>query len=422
MHLRRSAAALALLALLGTGAAPVALSSPSSSPAGTTPDALYGDGDPRHDAVWRQSLVLLAQHAVDERPVPAAVDWLADQQCADGSFRSYRPDPTTGCGDAEDADVNATAAAVQALVATGGHRTEVARSVRWLRSVQNDDGGWGYHPGDPSDANSVAVVVGALTAAGVRPHTVRPTASSGDEQPSAYDALLAFQLGCDAPAGQRGAFAYQPEPSGRLTANDAATVAAVTAALGQGLAAEPAAEPAATPQPPRCTGDAHQPAARTPADAAEAGAAYLIRTLRSNDWHLRLSLPGGEETPDYGNTALAAVALAAGGHRDAARRSVAWLERHLDGWQGYRANPAALAHLVLATDAVGGTPRDFAGTDLVARLAALGPAPQRQTGSPDDNAQDHDEVEQAWWIVGAAVLAGVGVGALLSYRTGRRGA
>lgn len=427
MHLRRSAAALVLAACLATGLAPAAVAEDNPSPAtGDIPEALFGDGDPRHDAVWRQSVALLAQHAVGERPLPRAVAWLVDQQCDDGSFRAYRPDPDKPCGATARADVNATAAAVQALARTGGHRAEVDRSVRWLRSVQNADGGWGYAPDSPSDANSVAVVLGALTAAGEEPESVRPRDAAGDaDQPSPYDALLDFQLGCEAPTRQRGAFAYQPDEDGRRTADNGATVAAVTAALGEGLAAEPAAEEREAPRPVRCTGRADQPPARTPARAAEVGAAYLIRTLRQHDWHLRSTLPGGDDQPDFGNTALAAVALAAAGHRDAARHTVTWLERHAKDWQGLADNPAGLGYLILAAQAADADPRAFGDTDLTARLRATGPPPRQHDGTADSGSQarsaDPDSPLSFWWLVGGGLLAGAGVGWALSRRAVRRG-
>lgn len=164
MSVRRRAAALAITAVLCGTAAPAALAAPSPSPSPSAPDlpeGLYGTKDPTYDGVWRQSLAFLAQKIELVTPATKSVDWLVGQQCDSGAFASYR-DASRPCDDKTVADTNATAAAVQAVVELGVHREVVDNGVAWLKSVQNDDGGWGYNPGSPSDANSTAVVNGAL--------------------------------------------------------------------------------------------------------------------------------------------------------------------------------------------------------------------------------------------------------------------
>ncbi|MEU9779216.1 hypothetical protein AB0E18_31870, partial [Streptomyces sp. NPDC047968] len=54
--------------------------------------------------------------------------------------------------------------------------------VGWLKSVQNDDGGWGFYPGDASDANSTSAAAGTPHpgAFGHRPHGHRPRAVPRD--------------------------------------------------------------------------------------------------------------------------------------------------------------------------------------------------------------------------------------------------
>ena len=94
-----------------------------SSPAhAAEPDTrgLFGIQDPTYDGVYRQSAAILGLTATSA-PVPApAVEWLLRQQCADGSFASYRPDPAQPCpaadpGNYTGPDTNSTAAAVMAL-------------------------------------------------------------------------------------------------------------------------------------------------------------------------------------------------------------------------------------------------------------------------------------------------------------------
>ena len=61
--------------------------------------------------------------------------------------------------------VNPTAFGILALRAAGV-RAGNSRSAGWLRSVQNDDGGWGFSAGAESDADTTGAVLQALAAAG----------------------------------------------------------------------------------------------------------------------------------------------------------------------------------------------------------------------------------------------------------------
>jgi energy-coupling factor transport system substrate-specific component len=65
--------------------------------------------------------------------------------------------------------VNLTAFGIFALRAAGTERAELNRSARWLRRAQNGDGGWGYQPDRPSEADSTGAALQALSAAGTRP-------------------------------------------------------------------------------------------------------------------------------------------------------------------------------------------------------------------------------------------------------------
>ncbi|MFE2265732.1 prenyltransferase/squalene oxidase repeat-containing protein [Streptomyces griseosporeus] len=396
MNVRRSAAALAAIAVVGAAAAPVA-ASPSPSPSVAKPSGLFGSGDPTYDGVWRQSLALLAQHTVGVEPAAKAVDWLTGQQCANGAFAAFRADPAKACDAKVMVDTNSTAAAVQALAALGGHDAQTGKAVTWLKSVQNKDGGWGYTPGGASDANSTSVVVGALTAVGQKPDAVRKDGKS----PS--DALLKLALPC----AEGGAFAFQPDKAGKLAANADATAAAVLGALGEGLVAGPAAKTAA----PACSDGA-----RTPAQAAANGAAYLAQAVKK-DGHLVSALPGATDQPDYGNTADAVVALAAQGGAQQARQPLAWLGKNAAGW-ARQSGPAAYAQLIFAAHATGTDPRRFGGQDLVAQLNATGPAPQTKATAQQDTQKDKDDDSPfgVWWFVGVCLVAGIGIGFLVSGR------
>ncbi|MFE9553250.1 prenyltransferase/squalene oxidase repeat-containing protein [Streptomyces sp. NPDC006692] len=403
MTVRRCAAALVAATAIVGGAAPAAFADGAPSPA-AVPPGLYGTKDPQYDGVFRQSFAFLAQQTADVRPAAQAVAWLTGQQCADGSFMSFRADTTKAC-DATKLDTNATSAAIQALVALGGHDDAVKKGVAWLKSVQQDDGGWPYTPGaGGSDANSTGIVIGALAAAGEKPASVK--SAKGGKSP--FDALLTFALPCDDPTGG-GAFAFQPDAKTRkLYANADATAAAVTGSLGKGLTAT--AGPADT------KGTSCEKAA-TPEQGAHNGAAYLARTLAATGF-LKSPMPGAADQPDYSNTADAVVALAADGMADQAKKSADWLSKNAAAWAKDN-GPAAYAQLVFAADATGADPKNFGGVNLVEALNATGPAPQAAP-SASPSAQQKEEKKNdgisIWWIVGVGLVAGIGIGFLISGR------
>jgi hypothetical protein len=398
-----------------------------AKPAKEPPSALYGKGDPKYDGVWRQSLALLALDAAGAKPAREAVEWLARQQCGDGSFTAYRAGTGKPC-DAKKTpgDTNATGAAVQALAATGGQDETVRKALGWLDSVQNEDGGWGYNPGGPSDANSVSVVAGAYAAAGKKPE------EATRDGKSPYDALSSLQLGCDAKKTSRGAFAYQPGKDGELAANDDATAAAVLAGAGSGLRAEPG--PGRPLKPLNCgkgadegeaAGQGEEGKTLAHGDAAQAGAAYLASVLDAHGGRLPAATPGAKGTPDYANTADAVIALAAAGHRAEARKSLDWLAAKLGSWDKAKDDPAAIAGVMLAVHATGGDAAVLNGTRLLDRLVATGPKPARMPDGEQTNDGKTDEDDGSgvlrWSLLGAGLAAGAGVGFLISARRRRQG-
>lgn len=405
MNVRRSATALAAIAVFGAAvpAAADSTPSPSSSPSQPQlPSSLYGFHDPQYDGVWRQSLALLGLHTAGVQPPKSAVDWLTGQQCADGSFAPYRADTAKACDDKTMVDTNQTAAAVQALAALGGHDDVTGKAVDWLKSVQNKDGGWGYMAGGSSDTNSTSVVIGALAAAGEKPAEVTKNGRSP------YDALLTLHLPCEGDGA--GAFAFHPDENGNLTANADATAAGVLGALGAGLAAEAGKGGGAD-------GSAACRTAKTPEQAAANGAAHLTDLL-GKDGYLVSSLPGAEDQPDYGNTADAVVALAAYGAAEQAEASRTWLEKNAVDWAAASA-PASYAQLIFAAHATGADPHAFGGTDLVKQLTAQGPAvePTSQAAADTEEKTERENNEGSglgiWWLVGVLLVAGIGIGGFL---------
>ncbi|MDQ1038952.1 hypothetical protein QFZ75_005368 [Streptomyces sp. V3I8] len=429
MSVRRSAVVLAATAVIGTAFAPTALadespspspsasSSASPSPSPALPSGLYGSTDPTYDGVWRQSLALLAQHTVGVRPAAKAVDWLTGQQCADGGFAAYRADPAAKCDTRTQADTNSTAAALQALEALDADDAVSGAAVKWLKSAQNEDGGWGYLPGGATDTNSTSVVIGALEAAGTDTQDLR---SKDDRTP--YDALRGLSVPCDEDGA--GAFAFQPDKKGGLAANADATAAGVLGALGEGLAADAEDDGGSAGKSAgaaKCAGGDSP----TAGQAAANGAGYLAGAV-ARTGYLKSALAGAEDQPDHGNTADAVVALAAAGRTADAGRSLAWLKKESGDWAA-RSGPAAYAQLIFAAHATGADPRDFGGADLVKQLGATGPAAEATgTSAADKGDKDNEDGKEdedgdggvsVWWIVGVGLVGGIGIGFLLSGRT-----
>jgi hypothetical protein len=419
---RTGAAALAAAALL-IGAAATALAD-TPSPA-AAPAALYGKGDPTYDGVWRQSLALTALGAANVVPSDAAVGWLTAQQCADGGWSSFRADTSVAC-DAKTEDSNATAMAVQALKLLGGHQDAVTRGTDWLKTVQNADGSWAFNPGNPGDANSTGLAVNALLAVDLDPATVVKNGRSG------YDGLALFQLGCTAPAEQRGGFAYQPAPDGSLKANDLAGAQALLAAAGGKLPVNNTNRVDTPPKPLDCT----TATATVPrADSAEAAGAYLVSQLGANGQHLVQTMPGATATPDYTATAWTVLGLVQAGHPFQAAPAADWLAGNGYEWaaKGKSGTDASATALMLLTaQAAQLDPYNFGGTNVVQLLIDAGPAPKsvpaaataadpegtKAPGSGITEADDNSGFSPVW-LVGVGLLIGIGGGLLLSLQRKR---
>jgi hypothetical protein len=415
----RMAAAFAASAVLCMALAPGAVADnaapePSSSASSRTtsapvsiPAGLYGTKDPTGDGVWRQSLALLGQYAAALRPANQAVAWLKGQQCANGAFPVFRADPGTPCDSGTRLDSRATAAAVQALSTIVGQRPVLDGAMNWLRSVQNEDGGWSRFPGAPSDARSTSLVIGALTSAGVRPSSMR---SFEDNSP--YDALVALSIPCDAGLGA-GAFASRPDAAGKLVAQAAATAAGVLGGIGKRMVVAPV-KPGPAPS---CRATAEP----TPERTARNGAAYLVAALAGTG-HLDRPQPPGATTPpvpDPGVTADAVAALAVSGYANQTTAALDWLEKNSGAWAEEN-GPAAYARLIFAAHTTGTDPRNFGGIDLVQRLNSGGPAPTPVVSTGPQTAEMSQDTDGGGfgvlWIVGSGLVACLVIGYLISIR------
>ncbi|MFH8380742.1 prenyltransferase/squalene oxidase repeat-containing protein [Kitasatospora sp. NPDC018058] len=409
---RLGAAALSAALLAGVAAGPALADSPS--PSTPLPEGLYGKSDPTYDGVWRQSLALTALSAAKVTPADSAVAWLTGQQCEDGGWPSYRA-AGAAC-DAKTEDSNATSVAIQALVAVGGHQDAVDKGVKWLKANQNADGSWPYNPGIPGDANSTGLAVNALFAARTDPASVAKAGSDGATGKNAFDGLAHFQLGCTAPADQRGAFGYQPDPAaGALTPNTLASAQAALAAAGGHLPVATSVRADTAPKALACA-DGSAPATVPHAEAGEAVGAYLTSQLTAGGEHLTLTTPGSDPKPDYTATAWAALALIQSGHPDQATDAVGWLEGQGSTWTKDGTDAAATATLLLVSQAAHRDPAALAG-----QLTALGPAPKATATSSEaatPSSKKSDGMGQVWLII-VGLLIGIGGGLLLSLQRKR---
>ncbi|MGW2548246.1 peptidase, partial [Kitasatospora sp. NPDC001574] len=126
------------------------------SPSGRFSDrSQWGD----YSNAFGQSLALIALKRTPGGAPAAAVDFLADSQCAEGGFPVSYGQATCA------SDADATALAVQALAATG--RTAKANAgLGWLTGHQNADGGFAAAGATTSNANTTGLATQALFSGG----------------------------------------------------------------------------------------------------------------------------------------------------------------------------------------------------------------------------------------------------------------
>lgn len=108
-------------------------------------------------------LAILALVASGNQIPEGAIEALLGTRLEDGSFAfSYDPSLVTG-------DSNTTAIVVQALI-SADMGAQIGESIAYFRNTQNEDSGWTYQKpsefGEETDANSTALVIQALRAAG----------------------------------------------------------------------------------------------------------------------------------------------------------------------------------------------------------------------------------------------------------------
>lgn len=164
-------------------------------------------------------LAVLALASAQRHIPDAAVDYIRTAQQENGSWAWDGSAETAG-------DTNTTAFAVQALAAAGEDPASdpIANALNYYQSIQNEDGGWPYQSpsdfGTATDANSTAVTIQAIIAAGQDPAGASWTPDGGSTPIAALEALQ----------NPSGAFAWQATmPDDNLLA----TVQALPALAGK---------------------------------------------------------------------------------------------------------------------------------------------------------------------------------------------
>lgn len=385
--LARPAATVAAAAL---GAVLLAASPALAASSGPSDPGLFGASDPTFDGVYRQSLALLAFADAGVTPPAASVEWLRDQQCADGGWQSYRADVAVACKPSSAAtfsgpDTNSTGIAVQALAAL--HLQPKVNPDAFLASTQTSTGGFGFYLGADPDPNSTALVVQALIARGEDPHAA--SWSKGGKDGLSY--LVSQQvLSCSTPTEVGG---FQSPFSG----GHADTFASLQSVPGVAGKAFPLASVSALASPPSTTcasgpSPAPQPAPADAAGAAQLGAGY-IDTLIGSDG----SVHGLDGKANVSNTAYAVLALSAAQTGDDAKRrnAASWLLSN-----GVPAapnpatdNPGELGLVVLANLSVGDAAAAHSArissstvSSILARIAATARVAAAATPTPTPTA------------------------------------
>jgi len=336
----------------------VGLILPATAQAAPNSSGLYGSTDPMYDGAYRQSLSLLALVGAKVKPAPSAIDWLANQQCSDGGFVSFRADVSTPC-DTTQEDSNSTAIAAAALQVVG-KKANANKSAAWLLAHRNKDGGIGFNPLAPvtaeydptsSDANSTGLMFFAL-------NTIYPKKYTS----AATSVLGKYQVACSDGSGKSGALDYQR--SDALTANDYATAQAAFAFTGVAL-------PLVITKSTNAPINPCSVKSTSTTKVADGAMFYLAARLTSNPRGIPSAFGPGT---DWNTTAWATLALMGSGYRyPAISTAVAAMADGAISWgleaKTNAAKPGALAMMLLVATALKLDVHHFGGIDLTKTIA-----------------------------------------------------
>jgi len=324
-----------------------------SAPTARSDIGLYGAQDPTYDGVYRQSYALMGLVVSDARVPGPAVSWLLGQQCADGSFMSYRADTSLPCPPSDPdtysgPDTNSTALALAALTAVG-ETGAAGAAADWLLEQQARGGGFPYYAGGAPDTNSTGLVMAALK--------VVDGTSKQRRNAANFERRMAFD--CSAEADQVGGMPYMAE-----MLPDAISTSQALLGLSRAFLVREQTQRRANPSV-SCDEKG------LVENVKGATARWLARALRANDG--RLPDAFDPEATDWNSTAIAIIGLVSARTAGIATdRAIAALADNINDYVGSDSGdrPAALGTAVLAAVATGSNPRDFGQRDLVADLQA----------------------------------------------------
>ena len=131
-----------------------------------------------------QAFALLALAPTPGGVPPEARAFLIAQQCPAGGFRLFY-DSATSCTSDDQADLDATGLAIEALLGQPGASTAVNKASSWLIARQDTSGAFaGSGPTATLNANSTGIIAQALRAAGRT--AAADKAGSVDPEPAAH--------------------------------------------------------------------------------------------------------------------------------------------------------------------------------------------------------------------------------------------
>jgi len=314
----------------------------SPAQAATADKGLYGATDPTFTGVFNQSLAILGLTSVGVTPSRSAVNWLVGQQCADGSFESYRADTSVACAPADPANftgpsTNSTALAALALDEVGKTK-EANKAAAWLTKVVapagNGRSGMPSIPGSVPDVNSSALAY--LTLKQMLPRSAATK--------SLKFFLASMILPCSKERG--GAAAYQVGTPGANNSSTGQAFYAITA----GTPAEKAGRLKGNP---KCGNN-----------AVNKMGSYLASELSKTGILSYYPYDGD----DFGDTAAAVIGFSeAGMGRSSVAKATAALKENTKSWalKDGKANAGALGWLLMVSESTGSNEKKFGGINLV---------------------------------------------------------
>lgn len=334
MHKLVMSVALSTVVVVSLGVSPATAAGPDAG--------LYGATDPTFTGVFNQSLAILGLTSVGVAPSKSAVNWLVGQQCADGSFESYRANTSNACAPADPANftgpsTNATALAALALDEVG-KTTEANRAARWLSSVVapagNGQSGMPSIPGAKPDVNSSGLAY--LTLKQMLPKS------------AATKSLKSFMASMILPCGEErgGAAAFQVGTPG---ANNIATAQAFYG-LTAGTPAKRSEKLAGNPV---CG-----------KNATNKMGSYLASELGKTGILSFYPFDGD----DFSDTAATIIGFSeAGIGRASVAKATMALKNNTKAWalKDGKANAGALGWLLMVSESTGSNEKKFGGVNLV---------------------------------------------------------